>query len=442
MKKVLNFGGLLLILGVLLGACGKDPKMEHPIDDEEYGSFHLQLGALGNFEVVMTKADGEADVNVEDFTVRISGKTLREAVYDSTWVRYAEMPGIVSIPAGNYTIEAYNGEQKSGFNTPYYYGKKEIAIGIQELTDAQVVCKLACVKVSVEFTELFLKNVVDGVCLISQSEGVSLQFDENETRAGYIAAPADSVLRITVRGRYDEDGSNINKVYPIPSVAPQQWHQITLSVNTQAGISTGGMVLIDHNVDEKESTVLVPGAGDLIDNNGDSGSWDDDPETPPTPPTPSEDDELPTIVGTNFNGAAFNVEKILELKDNSSVELDVTLTAANGGIEHIYLSMSSTDAGLDAIFQGALGATEETPWDLCDITSMSKDAQEIVTTFNIVDPSDPIRGKESFVFSIGGFMTFLAPPNTGYYDHSFKITVVDANGGTTSRTLVIRSSAE
>ena len=33
------------------------------------------------------------------------------------------------------------------------------------------------------------------------------------------------------------------------------------------------MIEVDHSVDEKNSTVLVPGAGDLIDNNGDYGSW-------------------------------------------------------------------------------------------------------------------------------------------------------------------------
>lgn len=443
MKKVLNFGTLLLILGVLFGACGKDPKMEQPIGSEEYGNFRLRLGALGNFEVVVTRADVEPDINVDDFTVRISGKTLRETVYDSTWTRYADMPEIVSIPAGSYTIEAYNGEQKSGFNTPYYYGKKEFSVGIQEFTDAQVICQLACVKVSVEFSPLFLSNVIDGVCLISQEEGVSLQFDENETRAGYIATPPDSVLAVTIRGRYVEDGSDINKTYyGIKSVTSKQWHKIILTVSTEAGVNTEGMVLIDHSIDEKESTVLVPGAGDLIDNNGDKGSWDDEPEEP-TPPTPSEGDQLPTIVGSNFNGQPFDVEEPLFLtgEDKEGATLEMTLTAESGGLEHLYLVMSSTDDFLGGIFQNL--ASENLPWDLCHPENWSEDCIMINDGMAIVDAADPIKGKKNYIFSIGGFMSLLTSPDgTGYYDHTFKITVVDANGGTTSRTLVIRCSAE
>lgn len=444
MKKVLNFGSLLFTLGVLLGACGMDPKIEKQTENEEFGSVHLQVGALGNFEVVMTKAEGDADINVDDFTVRISGKTLKETVYDSTWTRYADMPEIVSIPAGKYTIEAFNGEQKSGFDSPYYYGNKEIEIGIQEFTDAQVVCRLACVKVSVEFTELFLNNVKDAVCLVCTHDGVNLQFDETEMRAGYIAVPADSVLEVHVRGYYVEDGTEVRVMYPIKPVASQQWHKIALSVNTQAGIKTEGMLLVDHSVNEKEATVLVPGASGVIDNNGDQGSWDDEPEPElPTPPTPSEEDKLPTIVGSNFNGKTFDVTEpiVLTNKDKEGATLEMTLTAENGGLEHIYLVMTSTDDFLGGIFQSL--TSETAPWDLCHPENWSADCVTINEGMNIVDANDPIRGKKSYVFSIGGFMGLLtSPDDAGYYEHSFQITVVDANGGTTSQTLVVRCSAE
>ena len=104
------------------------------------------------------------------------------------------MPSVITIPAGTYTISAYNGEQRSGFATSLLW-RKEFTVGIQELTDAQVTCQLACVKLSVEFTSLFPSNVNDPVCIIHQSEGVSLQFDPKENNGtGYIAVPADSTL--------------------------------------------------------------------------------------------------------------------------------------------------------------------------------------------------------------------------------------------------------
>lgn len=430
MKKVLNFGSLLLILGLVVGGCGKDPQIEQEKGISEKGNFSLQLETMGSFDEVTKAADAAKTVDVQDFSVRISGTTLRETSYDSTWLRYGDMGEVVSLPAGSYTIEAFNGEQKSGFDMPYYYGKKEFTVGIQELTQTQVVCQLACVKVTVDFSALFKDNVEGGICLVSTADGVTLEFSEEQKGDGYIAVPSDGDLRVTVRGTYREDNSALERTYFISEVSTRQWHKITLNVNTVAGIESDGMILVDHRVDEKPIEITVPGMGDVIDNNGDSGNWNDDPVVTPDP---GDEKELPTITGSNFNGAPFDMTKVLELADTKDVTLDVALTAKNGGIEHLYLSMTSTDPTLGGIFAGL--APEESPWDLCDVDSMDGDSQEIVTSFGIVDPENPIRGKEQFVFSIGGFMSFLI----GDADHTFKITVVDANGGTTMQTLVIRT---
>ena len=80
---------------------------------------------------------------------------------------------------------------------------------------------------------------------------------------------------------------------------------------------------------------------------------------------------------------------------------------------------------------------------MCRSEGWSAACVEINDAMVIVDPNDPIRGKKSFVFSISRFMSLLTVPDeAGYYDHSFQITVVDAKGGQTSQTLVIRCSAE
>lgn len=427
MKRVLNFGILLLILGFVFGGCGKDPQIEQRTGMGEKGNFRLKLDKMGSFDEITRTMRA---VDVQDFIVRIVGTTLKETSYDSTWLRFGDMGEIISLPAGSYVIEAFNGIQKSGFETPYYYGRKEFTVGIQELTQTQVVCQLACVKVTVDFTPLFKDNVGDAVCLVSSADGVTLEFCEEEMGDGYMAVPSDGKLAVTVRGTYLEDNSSLERTYFIDDIAAKQWHKIALNVSTAGGIVGDGMILVDHQVDEKPTEILVPGLGDIIDNNGDTGSWDDD---IPVTPGPGEEKGVPTITGSNFNGVPFDVTKVLELTDNQGVTLDVTLTAENGGMEHLYLSMSSTNAELNGIF--AVLAPEEEPWDLCNIDSMNEDSQTIVTEFKIVDPENPIRGKEHFVFSIGGFMSFLA----GNGDHSFKITVVDANGGTTQQTLVIHT---
>ena len=81
MKKVLNFGSLLLILNLLIASCGKDPKIEQQIGNLEQGRFALHLGTMGSFEVITRATD---DVDVSDFTVHIKGTTLKENLYDSS----------------------------------------------------------------------------------------------------------------------------------------------------------------------------------------------------------------------------------------------------------------------------------------------------------------------------------------------------------------------
>ena len=179
MKRVLNFGILLLILGFVFGGCGKDPQIEQRTGMGEKGNFRLKLDKMGSFDEITRTMRA---VDVQDFIVRIVGTTLKETSYDSTWLRFGDMGEIISLPAGSYVIEAFNGIQKSGFETPYYYGRKEFTVGIQELTQTQVVCQLACVKVTVDFTPLFKDNVGDAVCLVSSADGVTLEFCEEDGR--------------------------------------------------------------------------------------------------------------------------------------------------------------------------------------------------------------------------------------------------------------------
>ena len=446
MKRILSLSSIVLILTFLLVSCGKYPKIEKGEDQLAQGQFSLQLGTMGSFEVVTKSTE---TVDVKDFTVRVYGKTLRETAFDSTWLRYDEMPSVVTIPAGKYTIEAYNGEQRSGFEVPYYYGKKEFSVGVQELTDAQVTCQLACVKLTVEFTSLFLSNVTDPVCIIHHTEGTSIEFDPKVDKGiGYISAPADSTLAVTIRGKYTEDNSEVDRTYFIKSVGAKQWHKIALSVNTEAGIENGGgMIQVDHSVDEKEATILVPGGGDLIDNNGDSGSWDDDGEEKPDD---GEKEDLPDIVGTSLNGAAFNIDEIIEKRGNNIHTLEITLTAPSGGIQNLFLVMHSTNSALQMQFEAMGGSNDALPMDLANpgdlLNPESGSWQEILSSsdINVINPQESIKGKKSYVFSIGGFMPMLIAPidDSPYCDHTFNIKIVDGSGNDISKVLTVRTYAE
>lgn len=429
MKRVLNLNSLLLILILLAVGCGKDPKIENEFGDKSSkGRFSLELGTVGSFEVVSKAADNA--VNVANFTVRIKGTTLKETAYDSTWTRYGDMPSIVTIPAGSYTIEAFNGEQRSGFDSPYYYGNKEFVVGIQELTAAQVTCQLACVKVSVEFSALFLNNVNEPVCIIHQANGAALEFaPDDQSLIGYLATPDDSLLSVTIRGKYAEDNSDVDRTYFIKSVASKQWHKITLSVNTSAGIENGGnMIQIDHSVDEKESTILVPGAGDIIENNGDSGSWDDDGSEEGGGNNPGEDIDpnAPVVAGIGFN-----IDNTLDFSASTpDPKVDVKITAVES-IDSLLVSIDSP--ALDEAALVMVGLAKK-----FDIANVEAGMQSALTDLGLIANGDPIKGKTEHTFSVGGFMPMLGMlPNGIGNIHKFHLRIVDAKKNVTEKSLIV-----
>ena len=424
MKKVLHFGCLVLLLSLLVSACGKDPKMGEEGGNEDMGNLALTLGASGDFEVI-TKA-GE-NVNVNDFYVRIYGESLRGAAYDSIWKKYSDMPSVVAIPAGSYTIEAANGDMVSGFETPYYFGKKQFSVGIQEMTDLQVTCQLACVKVSVEFTPVFTNNVSDGICIVHQSEGVAIDFPVAKNLVpGYIAVPQDGRLAVTVRGKYIEDGTTFDKTYFINSVEARQWHKIKLSVNTSASINnSGNMLHIDHSVIEKDTEIQVPGAGDLIDNNGDTGNWEDDkPVDPQDPVVP--DENAPTV-----KGVGFDIDKQLSIsaKEQAPV-VDVAIDAPKK-INKLIVEIISP--ALDKEQLEMVGLAQK--FDIANVEeSMKGSLQEL----GLIKQGEVIKGKTQHIFSVGSFMPLLAMlPNGKGNVHKFHLTVEDMNGSVVEKDLVV-----
>ena len=90
------------------------------------------------------------------------------------------------IAAGNYTLKAtYGNIETQGFEAPYYEGAKEFSIKKNESTNISVVCYLANVKVTTEYTELFKKYFTDYTVNIRPAGSTDTSFGKNETRAAH-----------------------------------------------------------------------------------------------------------------------------------------------------------------------------------------------------------------------------------------------------------------
>lgn len=397
------------------------------LDQEEYSArLSLHTPQVTEGVEVFTKADDPNMPDANDFNVRIFGQTLRGTSYDTTWAKYSDMPPVIPIPAGNYTVEAFNGQQKTGFNSPYYYGKKELSVGIQEVIEADIVCQLACVKVSVEFTKDFINSVANSICLIrSLTDEVFLEIDEEKSEEpGYIAVPSDGKLYVTIRGTYVEDGSLVNYTDHLLEVEAKQWHKIQLSVNTAGAIeNNGGLVEVDYTVDEKDVDVQVPGGNDVIDNNGDQGSWDDDePEVPVVPEEPGK--EMIVIAGVDFN-----IDEELSVSGNEMSVVDIQIDAEKS-IDKLEVEISSPVLSSELL--GSVGLS-----DHFDIANPDEQLKKNLIELGILKEGDEIKGKTSHVFSVGNFMPALGFIGGIGYKNCFKLTVTDAAGNVMEKTLTV-----
>lgn len=153
MKKVYIF----LISCLLLAACQNED-----LKQDAVGYLRLEVGTD---KTTLTKA---GDIyNPKQIAVKIvnsAGKTVKETNDYTTWTEAIELP------IGTYTIEAssagFDGKT-AGWDKPYYAAKETVDIKMNTNTSKEIVCKLANVLVTVEFSDDFRAAFQSAVVSVS-----------------------------------------------------------------------------------------------------------------------------------------------------------------------------------------------------------------------------------------------------------------------------------
>ena len=149
MKQLFNL--LLILCPFLFFSCQEDEDMAR-----SGGVGYLRLNIAASSEIT-TKA-----YNAEQFHVIITNTETNKVAYqteDASKAIAADEAEAIELPAGKYKIEAksynYEGvEAIPGADRPYYAGLKEgVVVTAGKSTDASVECKLANVKVTVNFSQ-------------------------------------------------------------------------------------------------------------------------------------------------------------------------------------------------------------------------------------------------------------------------------------------------
>ena len=136
----------------------------------------------------------------------------------------------------------------------------------------------------------------------------------------------------------------------------------------------------------------------------------------------------PTIVGSNFNGNAFDIENdVLEVAKGASVKLQVTLYAPNG-IANVYVEIDSETLTSDIL--GGVGLASS--FDLAHPGDL-----EVGLNSLGFPTGDEVIGQTELLFDITQFTSLLGI--YGVANHNFIIRLVDQNGLEITKTLKIKS---
>ena len=373
-----------------------------------------------------------AGVDVSNFLLTIKN-SQGEQVEQYT---YSEMPEIISLPVGTYTVVASSAEAATnGFDVPFYTGSTEqFTIKENELTEVSALtCRLANVMISVEYDEELRKLMGEDVVTTVKIGDNSLDIPSSETRKAYLIAPASAgSMDITLKGTID--GESVTEVKRVENVQAGQYNIIkyVLSPVDDGNNSVGGNLNIAINIDSSmtssDETVGVnpgeePGIDDFPTDGGEEpgdGDGDGGDES-------GSEQNMPTIVGTDFNGKTFDISKdVLTVTKGQSVSLSVTLLAPNK-MAHVYVTIDSETLTEDVL----VGVNLAKNFDLAE----PGDLEAGLKGLGFPTGTDVI-GKEEIPFDITQFTSLLGI--YGAANHNFIIRVVDQQGLEVTETLKIK----
>lgn len=182
----------ILTACLLLAACESEEMGQDAVG-------YLTL-AVGTDKTTLTKAEDE--YNPKQIAVKIvnsAGKIVEETEDWTTWTEP------IKLPVGTYTIEAsssgFDGKT-AGWDKPYYAAKETVDIKMNTNISKEIVCKLANVLVTVEFSDDFraaFQSAVVGVSDKSNSDNkVTFEMRQaSETGKAYFPV-TDLISNLTV----------------------------------------------------------------------------------------------------------------------------------------------------------------------------------------------------------------------------------------------------
>ena len=156
----------------------------------------MKVGVNLDVDVVYWDSRAESEIDLSNYIVTIYDKYSQRA---GQWV-YSEMPEIVSLAVGTYTVEVKSAaEPSNGFDIPYYKGTATCEVKENQVTEGlEISCKLANMLFTVEYDESFQDKISEDVVTTITIGENSLQIPASESRKSYLIAPVSATASMEV----------------------------------------------------------------------------------------------------------------------------------------------------------------------------------------------------------------------------------------------------
>ena len=258
MKSVVRIMSIALASLFVMVSCNKDNV--NYVDNGDDAKENIGYLSLANMQATVLEDTETVDsetragsVDVDNFDVVITnqaGETMSS-------FKYGERPSEpIALDGGVYKIAVSSAAmQSAAWEAPVYYCEKEFIITRKQTTTINdLVCKLANIKVSVNYSADLQEQLDHDATTMSVALADSeLVFDYSEERAGYFApAAVENTLKLTFKCRYEGEDKDITMTSEIKGVKAAQWRKINVVVQHAAdGTTNIGIVCDTWTYDEE-----------------------------------------------------------------------------------------------------------------------------------------------------------------------------------------------
>lgn len=265
MKKIFT-ATIILAVAVLTG-CNREERFGKT---DGTAKISLSLSSEGEFtQLPATKAETSEDdvkVDVNEFSLVIKSQEGSEV---ESWSRFADVPAVIGLDPGTYTIEAKSPGQKTvDWTQPKYAGSQEVTVTPGNTESVAIVCKLTNMKVTVRTTEKFDSEIEDFTVTVTADDYSGIMaFTKAIVTEGRSAYFDPTSLTVDINAtRKAKDGveienMNIIQTMSIPSGAAQDHHVITLDASETGYTDLSGddVIKVVYTLNNKEVPILVDG---------------------------------------------------------------------------------------------------------------------------------------------------------------------------------------